>query len=277
MRNALRGQTLLVTGGGSGLGRLMALGAATRGARVIIWDLNADAAASVRDEILAQGGRALSDAVDVSDKNAVAAAALGAGSVDVLVNNAGVVTGRNLMDASDEQIERTFAVNVLPLYWVTRAFLGGMIERGRSTVVTVASAAGLVGVAKQTDYSASKWAAIGFAESLRAEMAKEHTGVTSLVVCPYYIATGMFEGVQTKFPLLLPIMKPEPVVEKFLNAIEAGREQLIMPPFVRVMPIVRMLPPKAFDAVINFFGINSGMDHFVGRATAPKSEAPRGS
>ncbi|MDN5558274.1 MAG: SDR family oxidoreductase [Ruaniaceae bacterium] len=277
MRNALRGQTLLVTGGGSGLGRLMALGAATRGARVIIWDLNADAAASVRDEILAQGGRALSDAVDVSDKNAVAAAALGAGSVDVLVNNAGVVTGRNLMDASDEQIERTFAVNVLPLYWVTRAFLGGMIERGRGTVVTVASAAGLVGVAKQTDYSASKWAAIGFAESLRAEMAKEHTGVTSLVVCPYYIATGMFEGVQTKFPLLLPIMKPEPVVEKFLNAIEAGREQLIMPPFVRVMPIVRMLPPKAFDAVINFFGINSGMDHFVGRATAPKSEAPRGS
>ena len=277
MRNALRGQTLLVTGGGSGLGRLMALGAATRGARVIIWDLNADAAASVRDEILAQGGRALSDAVDVSDKNAVAAAALGAGSVDVLVNNAGVVTGRNLMDASDEQIERTFAVNVLPLYWVTRAFLGGMIERGRGTVVTVASAAGLVGVAKQTDYSASKWAAIGFAESLRAEMAKEHTGVTSLVVCPYYIATGMFEGVQTKFPLLLPIMKPEPVVEKFLNAIEAGREQLIMPPFVRVMPIVRMLPPKAFDAVINYFGINSGMDHFVGRATAPKSGAPRGS
>ena len=259
------------------MGRLMALGAATRGARVIIWHLNADAAASVRDEILAQGGRALSDAVDVSDKNAVAAAALGAGSVDVLVNNAGVVTGRNLMDASDEQIERTFAVNVLPLYWVTRAFLGGMIERGRGTVVTVASAAGLVGVAKQTDYSASKWAAIGFAESLRAEMAKEHTGVTSLVVCPYYIATGMFEGVQTKFPLLLPIMKPEPVVEKFLNAIEAGREQLIMPPFVRVMPIVRMLPPKAFDAVINFFGINSGMDHFVGRATAPKSEAPRGS
>ena len=277
MRNALRGQTVLVTGGGSGLGRLMALGAAERGARVIVWDLNGGAAASVRDEILARGGWALSDAVDVSDRNAVAAAALGAGSVDVLINNAGVVTGRNLMDASDEQLERTFAVNVMPLYWVTRAFLGGMIEKGRGTVVTMASAAGLVGVAKQTDYAASKWAAIGFAESLRAEMAKEHAGVTSLVVCPYYISTGMFEGVQTKFPLLLPIMEPEPVVEKILNSIEAGREQLIMPPFVRVMPIVRMLPPKAFDAVINYFGINSGMDHFVGRATAPKSGAPRGS
>jgi all-trans-retinol dehydrogenase (NAD+) len=63
-------------------------------------------------------------------------------------------------------------------------------------------------VARQTDYSASKFAAFGFAESLRAEMRKERTGVTSLVVCPYDIDTGMFEGVRTTCPPLLPILRP---------------------------------------------------------------------
>lgn len=265
MRTPLNGKTLLVTGGGSGIGRLIALGAAERGAKVIVWDLNADAGESVRDEIRALGGSAECDAVDVSDRAAVTAAALGAGRVDAVVNNAGVVTGKTLLDASDAQIERTFAVNVLPLYWVTRAFLGGMITRGCGTVVTIASAAGLVGVAKQTDYSASKWAAVGFAESLRAEMKKYRTGVTSLVVCPYYVSTGMFEGVRTKFPLLLPIMTPEYVARRVLDAIESGREQLIMPRFARLTPIMRVLPPAGFDAAMNFFGINNTMDEFVGR------------
>lgn len=265
MRNSLRGQKVLITGGGSGIGRLMALGAARRDARVIVWDLNAVAAHNVRDEIRGTGGRAESAAVDVSDRGAVAAAAVEAGPVDVLVNNAGVVTGKRLLDATDEQIERTFGVNVLPLYWVTRAFLRGMISRRHGTVVTVASAAGLVGVANQTDYSASKFAAIGFAESLRAELAKDHTGVTSLVICPYYISTGMFDGVRTRFPLLLPIMTPEHVATKVLDSIEAGRQQLILPPFVRVLPVMRILPPRAFDAVVNFFGVNNTMDYFVGR------------
>lgn len=264
-RHPLRGQTLLVTGGGSGIGRLMALGAAERGARVIVWDLAGPAGDAVRDEIRERGGSAESFAVDVSDREAVVVAAAKSGPVDVVVNNAGVVTGRRLLDATDEGIERTFRVNVHSLYWVTRAFLGGMISRGSGTVVTIASAAGLVGVARQTDYSASKFAAVGFAESLRAEMRKERTGVNSLVVCPYYISTGMFEGVRTKFPVLLPIMEPGYAVAKILDAIEAGRQQVILPPFVRVVPLVRVLPPRAFDAVLDFFGINSTMDHFVGR------------
>lgn len=266
MRNPLIGQTVLITGGGSGIGRLMALGAADRGARVLVWDLDDDAARAVRDQIRARGGQAEAARVDVSDRAAVAEAAAAASDVDVLINNAGVVTGKKLLDATDEQIARTFNVNVLPLYWMTRAFLPGMLARGHGTVVTIASAAGLVGVAKQTDYSASKFAAFGFAESLRAELKKDRTGVTSLVVCPYYISTGMFEGVRTKFPRLLPILEPEYVARRVLDAVEEGREQLIMPPFVRTMPLVRALPTRAFDAVVTFFGVNDTMDHFVGRA-----------
>ena len=138
------------------------------------------------------------------------------------------------LDAADEEIERTFAVNTLALYWVTRAFLPGMIARRSGLVVTISSAAGLVGVAKQTDYSASKFAAVGFAESLRVELAKDDTGVDSVVVCPYYIDTGMFAGVKTKFP--------------------------------------RLLPASWFDQIMNALGVNNTMDAFTGRRRPAEPE-----
>ena len=247
MRHPLRNETVLITGAGSGIGRLMALGAARRGARIVIWDLDAVAGEAVRDEIRAGGAAAESFAVDVSDRDAVGAAAEATGPVDVVVNNAGVVTGKRLLDASDEAIERTFRINTLALYWVTRAFLDRMVERRHGTVVTISSAAGMVGVAKQADYSASKFAALGFSESLRVEMAKDATGVNSLVACPYYIDTGMFEGVATKFPLILPILKQEYVANRVLDSIEAGKQRLIMPRAVHALAPARLLPVPVFD------------------------------
>jgi len=255
--------TILVTGGGSGLGRQLCRQAASRGARVIVWDLDGEAAAQTVALITAAGGAACHHQVDVTDAAAVAAAAAGAGPVDVLVNCAGVVTGKPLLEASEAQIRRTIDVNVLGLYWTTRAFLPGMLTRDSGTIVTMASAAGLVGVTRQTDYAASKWAAIGFTESLRAEL--RGTSVSTLVVAPYYVDTGMFAGVRTRFPLLLPILREADVAKKVLDAVQAGRKQLVLPPLVRVLPVLRVLPVGAFDAVLNLFGINRSMDHFVGR------------
>ncbi|MCT1828716.1 SDR family oxidoreductase [Brevibacterium luteolum] len=273
MKHPLSGRTVLITGAGSGIGRLLAEGAAARGARVVIWDLSPASGAEVCEAIRARGGEALSFAVDVTDREAVAAAADQTGTVDVLVNNAGIVTGKRLLDAADEEIERTFAVNTLALYWVTRAFLPGMIARRSGLVVTIASAAGLVGVAKQTDYSASKFAAVGFAESLRVELAKDDTGVDSFVVCPYYIDTGMFAGVKTKFPRLLPILSPDYAAGRTLDAIESGRIQLIMPRFVRTLPLVRMLPAGWFDQIMNVLGVNNTMDAFTGRSQPAEPRA----
>ncbi|MDQ0147646.1 SDR family oxidoreductase [Pseudarthrobacter niigatensis] len=262
----LAGATLLVTGGGSGLGRRMALGAARRGSRVVIWDVDAAAGAAVCDEIRAAGGQADAQYVDVTDRDAVKAAAAEAGTVDVVVNNAGVVSGQRLLDATEDAIERTMNVNVLALYWVTRAFLGGMVERRRGTVVTVASAAGLVGVARQTDYSASKFAAVGFNESLRAELRADRADVNTLVVCPFYINTGMFDGVRTRWPLLLPILEEEDVAARVLDAIEAGHRKLVLPPLVNLLPVLRVLPVGVFDRLMDVLGVNRTMDHFTGRA-----------
>lgn len=262
----LRGSRVLITGAGSGIGRLMALKAARRGAReVILWDLSADRAHEVRVEIEAAGGAASVGTVDVSDSHAVAAAAETTGSIDVLINNAGIVTGENLLDTTEEDIRRTYEVNVLALYWTTRAFLPAMVARDSGVIVTVASAAGLVGVAKQTDYSASKFAAVGFTESLRSELRAAGSGVSTRLINPYYIDTGMFAGVTTKFPRLLPILKETAVADRILEAVESGKQQLILPPLIRMLPGLRVLPVRAFDRIMDTLGVNRTMDAFTGR------------
>lgn len=262
----IAGARVLITGAGNGIGRLMALDAAARGAaEVLIWDLSTEIGQRVREEIVAAGSRARSFAVNVADSSQVAAAAEDTGPVDILINCAGIVTGKKLVDADEKAIRRVYDVNTLALYWVTRAFLPGMLERDRGTVVTIASAAGFTGVARQTDYSASKFAAVGFTESLRAELRAEGSKVSTLVVCPYYINTGMFEGVTTKFPRLLPILEETDVSTKVLDSIASGREQLVMPSLVRILPGARLLPTRMFDKAMDFLGVNKTMDHFTGR------------
>lgn len=265
----VHGRIALVTGGAAGIGRLLAVELARRGADPVIWDLDearvADAVAEL-DRI--SGGRARGYVCDVSDPAAVASTAervrRDVGDPELVVNNAGVVSGARFLDIPEEKVRRTFDVNVLALFWVTRAFLPAMIAANHGHVVTVASAAGLVGVARQTDYSASKHAAVGFDESLRVELHQVAPGVVTTVVCPYYIDTGMFEGVRSRIPLLLPILKQDAVAGKIADAIEKDRRMLVLPPIVRLLPVFRVLPPRLFDRVMDLFGVNASMDHFIG-------------
>jgi all-trans-retinol dehydrogenase (NAD+) len=275
----LAGSTMLVTGAAGGLGRQFCLQAALQGAGIVAWDLDGpglDALAAELDDALV--ARAV---VDVTDRRSIAAAvdALpgGADSVDILVNNAGVVSGARLTDLRPEQIERTFAVNVLALYWVTQAFLPSMTRRNRGHVVTMASAAGLVGVARQTDYSASKHAAVGFMESLRAELRRDRVRVGTTTVCPFYIDTGMFAGARSRWPWLLPILHEPDVVARILRAVERDKAVLHLPPIVATLPISRILPVRLFDRCMDLLGVNRSMDDFVGhggRSAAAATHEP---
>lgn len=268
----IRGATALVTGGASGIGRRLAGMLARRGARVVLWDIDRARLDATVTELVTEGLQAFGLVCDVTDRVAVAATAervqREVGGIDILVNNAGVVSGRSFLALPEEQIERTFAVNTLALFWTTRAFLPEMIRRNRGHVVTVASAAGLVGVVRLADYCASKWAAVGFDESLRMELRRTAPGVATTVVCPYFIDTGMFEGVRTRFPLLLPILDEEKVAGAIVRAIAGNRRKLVTPPFARLLPLMRLLPLRLFDTLADFFGINAAMDHFVGRPSS---------
>ncbi len=264
-----RGAHVLITGAASGLGRLMALDAVRKRARVSLLDRDAKGLGLVCEEIHTLGGDAEGFVVDLSDRTVLQATcaevSASRGEVDILINNAGIVSGRPLMECSDEAIERTFQVNALALFWTVRAFLPGMMAAGKGHIVTVASAAGLAGTSRLVDYSSSKFAAVGFDESLRMELKRLGSPIRTTVVCPFFIDTGMFEGVKTRFAWLLPILKPDYVVRRIMRAIEGNRSRLIMPRFVMTVPVVRVLPPFLFDAVLGFFGVNRSMDEFVGR------------
>src|SRR5437867_8517781 len=119
------GRNVLVTGAASGIGRLLALRIAAEGAHVILWDVNSRGIQDVQREIVAAGGRASAYGCNLADRREIAAVAARTlqecSRVDILVNNAGIVSGKTLLDASDEDILRTFDVNALALFWTTRA------------------------------------------------------------------------------------------------------------------------------------------------------------
>lgn len=267
----VRGARVLVTGAASGLGALMATELAIRGAReLVLWDRDLDGLEKLAGRLELLRTNAHVHQVDLADPAQVTEVGrqtlAQTGGIDICINSAGVVTGRSFTELTEEQIRTTFEVNTLALYRTTRVVLPGMLQRDRGVVVTIASAAGLTGVARQTDYSASKFAAVGFTESLRAELRKQRSQVRTLVVCPYFSATGMFDGVTTKVPALLPILDPNELATRIVDAIEAGRQRLILPRFASTVQLVRALPPSIADRIIDAFGINQTMDGFRGRS-----------
>ncbi|MDR2257590.1 MAG: SDR family oxidoreductase [Treponema sp.] len=264
----VKDKLVLITGAASGIGRLMALDFAGRGARVAVWDMNGEALKTLEAEARSRGVFITAMVCDVSDRNAVyrqAAALLGdLGPVDILINNAGVVSGFPLLETPDEKIIKTFSVNVLAVFWTCKAFLPVMIKRNTGHIVNIASAAGIIGVMGLADYSASKFAVFGFDEAVRMELRRLGSAVRTTVVCPFFIDTGMFHGVQTRFPLLLPIIKSEYAARKIVAAVLKNRNRLIMPPFVYLIYLLRLLPVAILDAAAAFFGISKAMDHFAG-------------
>ena len=269
MKADFEGACAVVTGAGSGIGKLIAKKLASGGARVAAWDINGPAARETVKEITDVGGESAAFQVDCGDFGQVLKAAKSSmkflGRLNILVNDAGIVAGKSFEELTETEVEKVFRVNSLSLFWTNKAFLEHLKKSKRSISVTVASAAGLIGSARLTAYSASKFAAVGFTCALRNELKKEKCAVKTLLVCPFYIGTGMFEGVKSKFPALLPILKPETVADKIVEAIKAGKERLVLPPFAALAGFIANAPVPIADRVENIFGINSCMDEFVGR------------
>ncbi|MCK5073072.1 MAG: SDR family oxidoreductase [Bacteriovoracaceae bacterium] len=256
----VKNKTILITGGASGIGKKMALMFRDLGAKIVIWDIHQENMDKMKQQNIH------TYTCNVADRNEVYRVAdqvtKDVGPVDILINNAGVVNGKNLLESQDEHIERTFNINTLALFWTTKAFLPKMLERNSGHIVTIASAAGITGVSKLTDYSASKFAAFSFDESLRMELSKMKSRVQTTVICPCYINTGMFDGVKTKIPFLLPILEEDYVAGKIVNAVLKNKRRVIMPWIVYTVWPLRILPVCLFDFICNLLGINSSMDEF---------------
>lgn len=268
--STLAGAHLLITGAAQGMGKLVAaLAAERKAARLILWDVRSDLLAVTAEELQSRYPQTVLDAqgVDVSDTQALLRAADGAGRVDILVNNAGVIVGKPFVEHTVAEIDRTIAVNTTALMHITRALLPAMIARGRGHIVNIASAAGLVANPGMSVYCASKWAVVGWSESLLLEMREARSGVRVTTVMPYYVRTGMFDGVTTS--PLLPLMEPEQAARRIVRAIEKDQPRLRIPWQIYGLPAVKgLLPASVFDLVVGKgLGVYRSMKTFTGRNT----------
>lgn len=197
MTDSLRGQSGVVTGAASGLGRATALEFARLGAAVVVADVAADAGRAVVDEVRALGSDALFVEVDVTSPEAteamVAACVAAFGALDFAVNNAGTTgTPGSVVDYPIDAWRATMAVNLDGVFFAMRAELPVMVAAGKGAIVNVASGAGLVGFAGLPAYVASKHGVVGLTKSAALEVASR--GVRVNCVCPGSVRTPMLEG-----------------------------------------------------------------------------------
>ena len=264
---------VLITGGASGIGRLMGAMALDKGAStLVIWDINQQSIDDTIAELTAKG-KVVGYRVDVSDEQSVIDAAKAVkeqvGQIDILINCAGIITSNKTFENyTTAEIHRTMNINTIAPMVVALQFLPDMIARNSGHICNISSAGGLISNPKMSVYAASKWAVIGWSDSVRIELEQMGSRVKVTTIAPYYIKTGMFNGVKSP---IVPLMKPEYAARQIIRAIEKDSlvkvvTKLIPVPYHFVRFMQGILPIRLFDWVFGeVFGIYHSMDNFTGR------------
>jgi meso-butanediol dehydrogenase/(S,S)-butanediol dehydrogenase/diacetyl reductase len=198
----LSGTRVLVTGGGSGIGRASCLRLAAEGAEVLVTDRDPDTARATAGEIVAAPGRGKAAQLDVADPDVESAltklVAEHLGELDALVNNAGVGSSGTILETGEDDWRRLFVVNVDGVFRCSRAALPQMLERNRGTIVNVASVAGIAGLTNRFAYCATKGAVVSMTRAMALDYAT--TGVRVNCVCPGTIDTPWVESMAAGAP-----------------------------------------------------------------------------
>ncbi|RJS93157.1 SDR family oxidoreductase [Salinisphaera sp. Q1T1-3] len=189
-------KTALVTGGGRGIGRGIALALAEAGADVAVADISQSIAEETASLVRETGRRSIALTVDVTSSESVTAliesAEADLGPLDIAVNNAGVISIQSIDELTEADWDRIMAVNAKGVFLCAQAEVAAMRPRGHGRIVNIASIAGKVGLPDLTHYSASKFAVIGFTNALAKEVGSQ--GITVNALCPGIVGTGMWRG-----------------------------------------------------------------------------------
>lgn len=266
MKN-LQSKTVLITGGASGIGKIMVRLMLERKAKVIIWDINQENIDKTIAEFSSKG-RVIGYNVDISNLEQIQETAQKVkqeiGFVDVLINNAGIIVGKYFNEHSVEDISKTMEINANAPMYITKLFLDDMLRQNSGHICNIASSGGLISNPKMSVYAASKWALIGWSDSLRLEMTQLKKNINVTTIMPYYINTGMFEGVQSK----IPILEPEAAAHTIIKAIENNKKMVTIPGYIyRLTRIGQgIMSVNVFDWFAgDAMGIYKTMEFFTGR------------
>lgn len=263
------GKVTLITGGATGIGYALATHFARDKAKVVLADINEKTLKKAAVELRSIGGEVYPFICDVRDRAQVYKLASQVhqkvGTVDILINNAGVAYAGKFMDIPDEIHQEIMDVNIMGYMWITKAFLPDILEKKCGHLVFLASATGLGGTPKLSTYSASKHAVIGLAETLRWElmMDKSLKDIHITIACPAFVATAMVKGV--KAPRGTRLFTPEEVGGKIYKAMKADKAMLIMPATVYLELLTKLLPPRLAMGLIRFMKVDTCLDDWTGQ------------
>jgi uncharacterized protein len=242
----LKDKTVVITGASSGIGRAAALEMARRGAHVVLGARRLEPLEKTAAECRALGVRATAVSTDVTRADDCARLIATACQVDVLVNNAGFAIFDAIADAKPDELQAMMETNYFGMVHCTQAALPQMLERGSGAIVNVASIAGIMGYARMGGYCATKFAVIGFTESLRDEVLAK--GVRVALVCPGTTETEFFVTAERgKMPgasRLILAVSPERVARAVCDAAEDGRYRRILPLFAAVYMRMKEVFPR---------------------------------
>jgi len=275
----LAGKRALITGAAQGIGRAIARRFARAGAEGILVDRDQAGLQALAEELGAGGFPARAVVRDLSDTtrlaDLVASVHAAGGPIDVLVNNAGIVAGGPFLDVALDDHLRTLRINVEALVALTHAFLPDLLSRPESHLVNLASAASYLGVPRAATYASSKWAVLGFSESLMVELralGHGHVGVTA--VCPLFVDTGMFEGARP--PWGTRMLDADGVAQRVTRAV-LRRERFVRTPWLAALaPMLKgVLPFGAFYGLADLMGVTASMAQWTGHHLTGRPERPR--
>jgi 3-oxoacyl-[acyl-carrier protein] reductase len=225
----LKNKNALITGAGKGIGKAIAIALAKEGVNVILVARTQEEIDSVAAKVRALRVKALAITADVADINSVNAAVAKAlaefGTIDILINNAGIAAFGKFLELEPTDWERIIQVNLMGTYYVTRAVLPNMIERQTGDIINISSTAGLSGNALTSAYSASKFAVLGLTESLMQEVRKHNIRVTALT--PSTVATDMAKELNLTDGNPDKVMQAEDMAELIIAQLKLNRRVFI--------------------------------------------------
>ncbi|OHE99160.1 short-chain dehydrogenase [Colletotrichum orchidophilum] len=263
-------EVIVITGGASGLGLLIAEVYGMRGATVAVLDINDMENGEARGVTFYK--------CDVTDKAQVARVAAqierDLGTPTVLINNAAIVKGKSLLNLEFEEIEKSITTNLTAHFYTLKTFLPPMIRGGNGgTIVTMSSVLGHLGAASLTDYAAAKAGVTALHKSLTAELAASHPEIRTILVEPGQLSTPLFYGVQTPNAFVAPVVEPVDVCKEVIAAIDAGKSaHVAMPLYARWIHWYSVLPVAVQQIARKVARVDTSMQTFIGRQERGISE-----